>query len=201
MMRPSTATLVAIVRLLVGAYPRWIGCGPDARQRIYFANHTSHIDTLALWSALPRALRRQTRPVAAADYWGNGGVRSYIAMKGLNAVLIQRSREGREGDPLAPLCAALDQGDSLIIFPEGTRGAERLPAPFKSGLFQLAQRYPAVELVPVYLENLNRVMPKGSVAPVPFSCTVRFGTPLARIDGESRDDFLIRAREAVVTLS
>jgi 1-acyl-sn-glycerol-3-phosphate acyltransferase len=201
MMRPSGAALVALVRLLVGAYPRWMGCGPTSAQRIYFANHTSHIDTLAIWAALPPELRRRTRPVAARDYWGKPGLRSYIATRTLNAVLIDRQRGESSGDPLAPLGEALETGDSLIIFPEGTRGAEALPGPFKSGLFHLGLRAPAVELVPVYLDNLHRAMPKGVSLPVPFTCTVRFGTPLARLADEEKSAFLDRARAAVVALA
>lgn len=199
-MRPSGALLVGFVRLLVGAYPRWLGCGPSPAQRIYFANHTSHIDTLAIWSALPGELRGRTRPVAARDYWGGNGLRGYIAEKTLYAVLIDRQRRAGR-DPLEPLGAALRAGDSLIIFPEGTRGREALPGPFKSGLWHLGERFPAVELVPVYLENLHRAMPKGVSLPVPFTCTVRFGAPLARVAGEDKVSFLERARQAVVALA
>jgi len=200
-MRPSSLMLVGLVRLLVGAYPRWIGCGPDRAQRIYFANHSSHIDTLAIWAALPIELRRQTRPVAARDYWGAGGLRSYIALKGLNAVLIERAREDRSVDPLAPLYEALAAGDSLIIFPEGTRGATAMPGPFKSGIYHLGRRFPGVQLVPVYLENLHRAMPKGVNLPIPLTCTVRFGEPLARLEDEPKAGFLDRARAAVVSLA
>jgi 1-acyl-sn-glycerol-3-phosphate acyltransferase len=164
-MRPIGSLLVGVMKALVGAYPRWRGCEPSGAQRIYFANHTSHIDTLAIWSALPSALRERTRPVAAKDYWNRGVVRRYLALKNLNAVLIERAREGREGDPLQPLCEALTQGYSLIIFPEGTRGTEPLPGAFKSGLFHLMQRFATVELIPVYLENVNRSMPKGTHIP------------------------------------
>ena len=201
MMRPSSGLLVGLMRLLVGAYPRWLGCDPGPAQRIYFANHTSHIDTLAIWSALPPQLRATTRPVAAKDYWDKGVLRRYIANQGLHVVLIERAKEGRQGDPLQPLTDALEQGESLIIFPEGTRGTAALPAAFKSGLYHLAQRFPAVELVPVYLENLHRSMPKGTIMPVPLICTVRFGTPVARIAGESKEAFLTRARDAVVVLA
>lgn len=200
-MRPSSLMLVGLVRLLVGAYPRWIGCGPDRAQRIYFANHSSHIDTLAIWAALPIELRRQTRPVAARDYWGAGGLRSYIALKGLNAVLIERAREDRSVDPLAPLYEALAAGDSLIIFPEGTRGATAMPGPFKSGIYHLGRRFPGVQLVPVYLENLHRAMPKGVNLPIPLTCTVRFGEPLAHVEDEPKAGFLDRARAAVVALA
>lgn len=198
-MRPSSALLVGIVKLLVGAYARWIGSEPGPAQRIYFANHTSHIDTLAIWSSLPRALRRRTRPIAARDYWGSG-LRKYIATRGFGAVLIDRTRGDPAVDPLEPLRAALREGDSLIIFPEGTRGASATPAPFRSGLFRLAGEFPGVELIPVYLDNLHRSLPKGALLPVPVVCTVRFGTALTRVPDESKDSFLARARDAVIAL-
>ncbi len=191
-------SLIGIVRLLIGATPRWIGTTPSNAQRIYFANHSSHVDTVALWSALPPELRARTRPVAAADYWGAGRFKRYVALKGLNAVLINRSRTGPRNNPLSPLFEALEQGDSLIIFPEGTRQAQPLPGHFESGLFHLAKRYPHVELIPVYLENLHRCLPKGTFFPVPIICTVRFGAPLVRIDNEDKQAFLSRARNAVI---
>jgi 1-acyl-sn-glycerol-3-phosphate acyltransferase len=167
---------------------------------LYFANHSSHIDTLALWSALPLRLRQRTHPVAARDYWG-GGVRRYIATKALRAILIDRARADRSSDPLSPLIEALDQGESLIIFPEGTRGKDAIPGPFKSGLYHLALRFPHVQLIPVYLENLHRSMPKGAVLPIPLTCTVRFGAPLSLVDNESKDDFLARARAEIIKLA
>lgn len=199
-MRPSSALLVGMVKLLVGAYARWIGAAPAATQRIYFANHTSHIDTLAIWSSLPHRLRSHTRPIAARDYWGKG-VRRYIATRGFGAVLIDRTRENPDHDPLDPLRAALRAGDSLIIFPEGTRGASATPARFRSGLFRLASEFRGVELVPVYLDNLHRSLPKGAILPLPVVCTVRFGTPLPRVDGEAKEAFLERARAAVIALA
>jgi 1-acyl-sn-glycerol-3-phosphate acyltransferase len=198
-MRPSSALLVGVVKLLVGAYARWIGTGPAATQRIYFANHTSHIDTLAIWSSLPRALRRRTRPIAARDYWGKG-IRKYIATRGLGAVLIDRVREDANVDPLEPLRASLRDGDSLIIFPEGTRGTSAVPARFRSGLWRLGTEFPNVELVPVYLDNLHRSLPKGALLPVPMVCTVRFGTPMS-VGSTPKDVFLERARDEVIALS
>jgi 1-acyl-sn-glycerol-3-phosphate acyltransferase len=193
--------LIGLVRALVGASPRWVGSTPAPAQRIYFANHSSHIDTIALWSALPPDLRAKTRPVAAADYWNRGGLREYIAVSGLNAVFIERARTDPDADPLRPLIEALERGDSLILFPEGTRNKQALPGPFKAGLFNLAERFPGVELVPVYLENLHRSMPKGTLLPVPLICTVRFGAVLDRRQGEGKATFLERARQAVVELA
>jgi 1-acyl-sn-glycerol-3-phosphate acyltransferase len=193
--------LVWLVRVLVGAYPRWIGSVPSANQRIYFANHSSHMDTLVLWAALPHSLRVNTRPVAARDYWGSGGIRQRIAQQELNVVMIDRAREDPDADPLEPLQEALRLGFSLIIFPEGTRQPQPLPGPFKSGLFRLAKAFPQVELIPVYLENLHRAMPKGALLPVPIMSSVSFGAAMGVVDGEDKDTFLERARAAVVALA
>ena len=122
-------------------------------------------------------------------------------MKLSRAEDVGRQRSEATKDPLAPLTGALAAGDSLILFPEGTRDLQPLPGPFKAGLFHLAERFPEVELVPVYLENLHRCMPKGTFFPVPLICTVRFGAPLARVAGEDKADFLERARRAVIDLA
>jgi len=193
--------LIGLVRLLVGAAPRFMAPLRTNARYIFFANHSSHIDTVALWSALPSEIRNRTRPVAARDYWGKTSLRRFVALKGLNAVLIDRIRKNPEDDPLEPLSEVLARGESLIIFPEGTRQAQALPGPFKSGLYHLACAFPDVELVPVYLENLHRSMPKGTAFPVPLICTVRFGPVLPRLSGESKESFLERAREAVKELA
>ena len=196
------ALLIAATRFLVGGQGLWVGTGPSAVQRIYFANHSSHLDTILLWAALPPHLRATTHPVAAADYWGKGAVRRHIALKVLNAVLIDREGRRRgEGGPLQPLLETLARGDSLIIFPEGTRAFERLPGSFKSGLYYLALARPEAELVPVFLDNLARAFPKGSFIPAPISCTARFGAPIALAPGEDKAAFLARARDAVLALA
>jgi 1-acyl-sn-glycerol-3-phosphate acyltransferase len=139
--------------------------------------------------------------VAAKDYWDHGMIRKRIAMKELNVVLIERHRGEVRIDPLAPLKEALKAGDSLIIFPEGTRRPQPLPSEFKSGLWRLMREFPDVELIPVYIENLHRAMPKGVVIPVPTICSVRFGAPLPHSDNDPKEDFLTRARQAVVDLA
>jgi 1-acyl-sn-glycerol-3-phosphate acyltransferase len=196
------ALLIGATRFLVGGQGLWIGSAPSEAQRIYFANHASHLDTILLWAALPPHLRRTTHPVAAADYWGKGAFRRHIALKALNAVLIDRQGGRRTpGGPLGPLNAVLECGESLIIFPEGTRAFEKLPGPFKPGLHHLAEAHPEAELIPVYLDNLSRAFPKGSFIPVPISCAARFGAPIALDPGESKAAFLERARAAVVALA
>ena len=191
--------LLGLVRALTGAQARWYGCPPKAEQRIYFANHQSHADLVLVWAALPEELRSITRPIAAKDYWTASNFKRWITTAVFNAVYVERERKGDE-DPLQPLIDALTSGDSLILFPEGTRGHDEDPQPFKSGLYNLTRRFPDVVLVPAWIHNVQRVIPKGEVIPVPVLCSVTFGSPLALGADESRADFLVRAREAVMAL-
>ena len=191
--------LLGIVRVLTGAQARWSGCPPKAEQRIYFANHQSHADLVMIWAALPEELRSITRPIAAKDYWTRSPFKQWITTAVFNAVYVERERKGDE-DPLQPLMDALQAGDSLIIFPEGTRGHAEEPQPFKAGLYNLAQRFPQVVLVPAWIDNIQRVMPKGKVVPVPILCSVTFGTPIELEAEEERPAFLDRARQAVIAL-
>ena len=193
--------ITGLTRFLIGGQARWVGSAPTLAQRIYFANHGSHLDTIVLWAALPHALRKTTHPVAAADYWGKTKIRRHVALKLLNCVLIQRHRGEGGGDPLAPLAEKLSEGASLIIFPEGTRGTELLPGPFKAGLYNLALAFPQAELIPVYLDNLSRAYPKGAYLPAPIACSARFGAPIKVAEGEDKATFLERARNAVAALA
>lgn len=191
--------LLGFVRLLTGAQARWYGSPPKAEQRIYFANHQSHADLVMIWAALPEELRSITRPIAARDYWTKSDFKRWITTAVFNAVYVDRERQGDE-DPLQPLIDALQSGDSLIIFPEGTRGHAAEPQAFKAGLYNLALRFPDVVLVPAWIANVQRVMPKGEVVPVPVLCSVTFGAPIRLEPGEERRAFLDRARAAVVAL-
>lgn len=270
-------SLLALVRLLTGAQARWWGCPPKAEQRIYFANHQSHIDLVMIWAALPQELRSITRPIAARDYWTSSPLKRWITTEVFNAIYVERggsaplpadlspppaparpapqpAQERVEPSfdaeavvtaaqpeagaslqgqlpldaatavstrisaqqmpdqerltpgtpeallPLQPLIDALQSGDSIIIFPEGTRGHTGEPQKFKSGLYTLATMFPDVVLVPAWIDNVQRVMPKGEVVPVPILCSVTFGAPIRVEDGEERRPFLDRAREAVVAL-
>lgn len=191
--------LLGLVRLLTGAQARWYGCPPKAEQRIYFANHQSHADLVMIWAALPPELRAITRPIAAKDYWTKSRLRQWITTAVFNAVYVERERKEGE-DPLQPLAEALERGDSLIIFPEGTRGNAEEPQAFKSGLYSLALQFPQAVLVPAWIDNIQRVMPKGEVVPVPILCSVTFGAPVVLEAGEERRHFLDRARQAVIAL-
>ncbi|MCB2022008.1 MAG: 1-acyl-sn-glycerol-3-phosphate acyltransferase [Burkholderiaceae bacterium] len=191
--------LVGLTRLITGAQGHWYGCPPKAEQRIYFANHQSHFDWVLIWAALPRDLRTRTRPIAAKDYWTANRFKHWLTHDVFNAVYVSRVR-GAEEDPLEPLAQALEGGDSIVIFPEGTRSSKGEPQAFKAGLFHLAERFPEVQLVPAWIDNVQRVMPKGEVVPVPILCSVTFGAPLHLAPGEDKHEFLARARDAVIAL-
>ena len=191
--------LLGLIRLLTGAQARWQGCPPKAEQRIYFANHQSHADLVLMWAALPEELRSITRPIAAKDYWTKTPFKKWITTAVFNAIYVDRANTG-EQDPLEPLIDALQSGDSVILFPEGTRGNQEEPQKFKSGLYNLAQKFPNVVLVPAWINNVQRVMPKGEIVPVPILCSVTFGTPISLEIDEERSEFLTRARLAVLSL-
>lgn len=200
-MTPAAFTgqlLAFIARLITGAQGHWKGCPPQAEQRIYIANHQSHFDLVLIWAAFPHELRAQTRAIAAKDYWTKSAFRRWLTTEVFNAIYVSRTRATPDEDPLEPLVEALAAGDSLVIFPEGTRSNKGNPQPFKSGIFHLAEQFPHVPLIPTWIDNVQRVMPKGEVVPVPILCTVTFGAPLQLLPGESKADFLCRAREAVM---
>ncbi|HSE64409.1 MAG TPA: lysophospholipid acyltransferase family protein [Thermoanaerobaculia bacterium] len=199
--------LASAARLVSGASVFYLDEPPDEAQRVYFANHTSHLDFVVLWSALPENVRPLVRPVAGRDYWEKSALRRYLAQKVFHAILIDRSRHTEDGESTLSIAAArrtidrlaIDMGErySIIVFPEGTRGSGEQIAPFKSGLYHLCREKPGLELVPVYLDNMNRILPKGELLPVPMLSRVVFGRPMRLEAGETKPAFLERARAAV----
>jgi 1-acyl-sn-glycerol-3-phosphate acyltransferase len=198
---PMIRSLIAgSLRVFSGSVARWQGCGPELVQRVYFANHTSNLDGPVLWASLPDPVRAVTRLIGARDYWTVGRVRPFLAFRVFNAVLIERKKPTPECNPLDDMVKALGERHSLILFPEGSRHNQPEPQPFKPGLFHLAKKRPDVQFVPVWMENLNRILPKGEVLPVPMLGSVTFGAPIKLEAGETKPDFLVRAREAVLAL-
>lgn len=191
---------VGVLHLLTGVTGHWRGCAPEAKQRIYFANHSSNLDGPALWAALPAPLRALTRPVAARDYWQANRLRRHFAEDVFNALLIERKAPTARDNPIEQMLTALGDRHSLILFPEGGRFGGPDPVEFKSGLYHLARKRPDLELIPVLLDNLNRVLPKGDLLPVPLIASATFGAPVRLEPGEPRDAFLSRARAAVIAL-
>lgn len=199
--RAAGHAIVLFAKAVTAVRADWRGIAPVQARRIYFANHTSNADMPMIWAVLPPALRRETRPVAAADYWLKTPLRAFAGRDVFNAVLIDRRPEARTEDPVAQMVAALDGGASLILFPEGNRNMGPAPLlPFKSGLWHVARARPGVELVPTWIANLTAIMPKGEVIPLPLICTVTFGAPVALAPDEDKDGFLARAAAALAAL-
>jgi 1-acyl-sn-glycerol-3-phosphate acyltransferase len=182
--------------LMSGSSVRWIDCRPETCQRVYFANHTSHLDALVLWSSLPKNVRAVTRPVAAKDYWSRGLLRPYMA-RAFNALLIDRREIKVHQSPVELMLREMGNVYSLIVFPEGRRNVDEEMGEFKSGLYYLGKKRPELEMVPVYIDNLNRVLPRGEFLPVPLLSCITFGPPIYLEKGEAKSDFLQRAQDAV----
>jgi 1-acyl-sn-glycerol-3-phosphate acyltransferase len=198
--------MFAFSSIVTGARALWNGVSPDALREpvVFVANHRSHGDFALLWTVLPAALRQRTRPVVGADYWRATWLRRLISERVLRAVLIERDSTANQADrdkPIQQMQEALAAGDSLIVFPEGTRNlSDDTLLPLKSGLFHLALKSPSVNFVPAWIDNLHRVMPKGEVIPLPLLCTVRFGAPFRWIEGQDKASFLTSMREAMLAL-
>ena len=195
----TVRVLPAIAKALSGATVRWVDCEPDTCQRIYFANHTSHLDALVLWTSLPRRIRSLTRPVAAVDYWQGGPIRRYLASV-FDLLMIDRKKIKVHNSPIDMMIREIGNTHSLIVFPEGGRNVTGEVGAFKSGLFHLAKKRPDLELMPVYIDNLNRVMPKGEFLPVPLLSCISIGAPIFLESGETKNTFLEKARSSVLKL-
>lgn len=193
--------LALFAQFITAVRADWRGIEPVRKQRIYFANHTSNADLPLIWTVLPPALRRETRPVAAADYWLKNKVRAFVGPEVFRAVLIDRRSEHQTEDPVDKIIEALDEGSSLIIFPEGGRNRSEAPLmALKAGLYNIARKRPGIDLVPTWIDNIASVMPSGEVIPVPLACTITFGAPIYVQENETKDEFLERAATAMTEL-
>lgn len=195
-----TETLLTwTARFISGVSVRWVDSQPDTCQRVYFANHTSHLDVVLVWSALPTPVRRLTRPIAAKDYWDRGFIRRHLHQV-FNALLIDRKEIKVHQSPIDLMLREIGDTHSLILFPEGGRNADEGIGEFKSGLYYLGKKRPELELIPVHINNMNRILPRGEFLPVPLLSSLTFGPPIWLEAGEPKTEFLARAREAVMSL-
>lgn len=199
--RLTRRAIITVAALLTGVRAQWSGPKPGAEQTLYFANHSSHGDFVLVWATLPAELRKVTRPVAGIDYWMASALRRFIGQRVFNALMIRRDASVEGIHPVEQMVAALRAGDSLIFFPEGTRNTgDDIMLPLRSGLFHIASKCPEVRLVPVWIENLRRVLPKGTLVPIPLTCSVHYGAPITLAADEEKAAFLDRARRAMLDL-
>ena len=172
---------------------------PSKGPAILAANHNSHLDAMALISLLPLRLLPRVRPVAAADYFLRNKLLAWFALNVVGIVPLNRQRQHVHDDLLAPVAAALERGDILVFFPEGSRGAPEQLAEFKSGLARVAERRPDVPVIPVYTYGLGKALPKGEWMIVPFFVDIFVGEAL-RFDGD-RAAYMARYRDAMAALA
>ena len=150
---------------------------PDRDPFLLIANHASHLDTVALLSLFPMSRVWRIRPVAAADYFERNALISRFTKTFFHILPIARAHITRDNHPIIRMQAAIEAGESLILFPEGTRGSGQLPASFQAGVAHLIEQLPDIPVVPAYLWNMGRSLPKGAYIPVPFFCEIRLGPP------------------------
>ena len=169
--------------------------------KVYYANHASHGDFVLVWISLPKTWRMLTQPVAGADYWLGSKLKAFIAEQVFRVLLIDRQHDPKQA--IAAMDGALKEGKSLILFPEGTRNTtdDQVLLPFKSGLYHLARENENVEFVPVWINNINRVLPKGKILPIPLLCDVRIGEVIKKLPDEDKTEFLTRTRQALLDLA
>jgi 1-acyl-sn-glycerol-3-phosphate acyltransferase len=205
---PKRLTLRSVVQMIVFALAikpfmaLFIGLRVRGREHlarsepfILNANHSSHLDTISLMSLFPLSRLRRIRPVAAADYFERNRFVSLFTKTLFNILPIARKNITTENNPLRRMREAIEAGDSLLIFPEGTRGSGEQIGEFRSGVAHLIEKMPGVPVVPAYLVNMGRSLPKGEFIPVPFFCEIRIGAP--RVLQGSRQE-ITRALEAAV---
>ncbi|MEA4862251.1 MAG: lysophospholipid acyltransferase family protein [Victivallaceae bacterium] len=190
--------LIAFARLCCGMLVSYENDDFQHSSVVYFANHTSHIDLLAILSVFPRRKRQQIRPVAALDYWCANPLRHYVACKVLHAILLDRQHAMKTRVSFKEMINSLESGKSLLIFPEGSRNNENEPSAFKGGIFHLATLRPETEFIPVALSGFYHTLPKGEFLPAPNVGAIRFGTALRIKEGEDRGKFLARCRQALI---
>ena len=196
-------SLSAFVSFITGVRPKFEGdLNFTPERKVYFANHASHGDFVLVWISLPKKWRDVVRPVAGADYWLSGKIRQFVINNVFNGLLI--ARHGNDPKAVtAQMTAALQEHSSLIIFPEGTRNTDdnTILLPFKSGIYYLARENPDVKFIPIWIDNINRVLPKGKLVPVPIICDVFIGDEMQLLPNENKDEFLQRAQDAMLALA
>lgn len=164
--------------LFIGIRVRGYENLPSSDPFILVANHSSHLDTISLLNLFPLMRLRKIRPVAAADYFEKNAWISWISKTFFNILPIARKNITQENNPVDQMKACIESGQSLIIFPEGTRNPDGEMGVFHSGLAHLLGKVGAVQVIPAYLVNMGRSLPKGEFIPVPFFCEIRLGKPL-----------------------
>lgn len=151
---------------------------PLSGPAVIAANHNSHLDTLVLLSIFPLSKTWKVRPVAAADYFLANPFIAWVAVNVLGIIPLDRSGKTSRERLFAPCHEALDRGDILLIFPEGSRGKPESLSRVRKGIHYLLKDRTETKVVPVVMHGLGRALPKGEALLVPFNCDVAIGDTL-----------------------
>jgi 1-acyl-sn-glycerol-3-phosphate acyltransferase len=171
----------------------------NKKQFILIANHNSHMDTMAIMSAIPSRYIHKVHPIAARDFFGGSLFKKILMRYLVNATLIQRDREDPENDPIDSMDKMLKKSRSLILFPEGSRGVPGVMTKFKKGLGYLIQRNPEIKVIPVYLDNVYKTLPRGKNLILPYNCSIKFGDPI-QFKSMEMEDILLSSEKAMQNL-
>jgi 1-acyl-sn-glycerol-3-phosphate acyltransferase len=171
----------------------------NKKQFILIANHNSHMDTMAIMSAIPSRYIHKVHPIAARDFFGGSLFKKILMRYLVNATLIQRDREDPENDPIDSMDKMLKKSRSLILFPEGSRGVPGVMTKFKKGLGYLIQRNPEINVIPVYLDNVYKTLPRGKNLILPYNCSIKFGDPI-QFKSMEMEDILLSSEKAMQNL-
>lgn len=200
LLRPLFFIFVRIgVTVLLGLNIRRRDLLPKTGPAIIIANHNSHLDTLVLQSLFPLNKLSNIKPVAAADYFSRTRHMAWFANNIINIIPIERSRVIKGADPLAGCYRALDNGNIIIIYPEGSRGEPERISHFKKGIAHLAERYPDVPVIPVFMHGLGKALPKGEIILVPFFCDIYIGEKI--IFSGNRNEFMAKVTRSFEQLA
>ncbi len=171
----------------------------NKKQFILIANHNSHMDTMAIMSAIPSRYIHKVHPIAARDFFGGSLFKKILMRYLVNATLIQRDREDPNNDPIESMDKMLKKSRSLILFPEGSRGVPGIMTKFKKGLGYLIQRNPEINVIPVYLDNVYKTLPRGKNLILPYNCSIKFGDPI-EFKSMEMEDILLSSEKAMQNL-
>ncbi len=181
-----------ILKLFVGVKSDKASFLSEEKQFIIVANHNSHLDTMALMSVMPSKILPKVKPVAAIDHFGKTKFQQKLSNYFINTLLISRTG----GSAIKQMKQALDEGYSLIIFPEGSRGEPDEEQAMKPGVALLLALCPQTKYVPVYMTGMGKAMPKGDNLIVPYESFLYFGRPTT-IQSTDKKEILLQIEQDI----
>lgn len=166
------------LRIIFGVSYKNVNHFRDIKQFIIVANHNSHMDTVSVLSALPTTQLTKIHPVAAVDYFGRNKITAFLSQFFINTLLISRNKNEAKRNAIDDMDQILKNGESLLLFPEGSRGEAEVLQDFKHGVSILLKKNPKVPFIPIFLKGMGKALPKGDPFLIPMECQVRIGKPI-----------------------